>query len=362
MITAEQMNDKLWRIERAITTFAERAYRYYISNKQKYGYTYGKFGSFVTNQWSPVLRAWINRYPNIDLSDPNNWVELSKWNLLADKMAGSARAFGIVIQSKSPSMIGASMSDDLICGDELEKFRSMCTVGLRTDDAGQNPTLFVSVCWKGKCYERTVNLQPIMQALSQQILSKMDPVDAEIGGWFDSIKKVARHVSETKAVKSLYGDLKSAAKNRTLEEAAASAALGPEAGAAIHQAYQVHDLVLKAKKGHKESVAKLHKLKRLAKTDHRAAQAVATAAQINTQLNDKAQQFAGGFERNQFGQFEDNVAGWLWNKTYRSNGEVVMDGLGGKFPTVGMAIREGYYNGQDLIKNIKRRSIFHWNG
>jgi hypothetical protein len=180
-----------------------------------------------------------------------------------------------------------------------------------------------------------------------------DPM--QVQGWFDSIKSLAVNLANTKAVKSLYTDVKQYATNPKFQEMALSATLGPEAGAALATAYKVHDVLSNAKAGDQEAVQKLSNLKDAALAGNTAAaQALTTAQHMNDMMNDKMAQ------AQQYAQTQQQVKGWLYNRPYRTNAQVLADGLTGKFPTVGIALREGWHDGVTLGANLQRKSLFSW--
>jgi hypothetical protein len=171
----------------------------------------------------------------------------------------------------------------------------------------------------------------------------VDPL--QVQGWSDSIRRTARHLAESKAVKSLFTDLKNAAKSRKLQEIAVSAAAGPAAGLALNAAYKAHDALVAAKTGNPQAIAKLKALAKAASDgNQKAMQTLETAAIINDKLKSK--------------EASTQVSGWLYNRPYRSNLDVVTAPLRHEFPSLGLAIREGWHDGLEFAKTMKRKPLF----
>jgi len=169
-----------------------------------------------------------------------------------------------------------------------------------------------------------------------------------VQGWYDSIVKTARHLAETKAVKNLYHDLKKAASNRQLQSIALSAVVGPAAPSILNAAYQAHDAIVAARNGDAEAISKLKSLKEASDSGNQAAaQTLETARHINEMI--KAKEVSGGSQ--------SQVSGWLYNRPYRSNTDVIVDAASGKFPTVGIMLREGWHDGLDFVKTMHRKSL-----
>ena len=166
-----------------------------------------------------------------------------------------------------------------------------------------------------------------------------------VQGWYNSIVKTARHLAETKAVKTLYSDLKKAASNRQLQAIALSAVVGPAAPAVLSAAYQARDAIVAARDGDEEALAKLQALKEAADNGNQAAaQTLQTAKNMNDMIKQKE-------------NAQSQVSGWLYNRPYRTNADVLVDAASGKFPTVGMMLREGWQDGLDFAKNMERKPL-----
>lgn len=192
----------------------------------------------------------------------------------------------------------------------------------------------------------------------------VDPL--QVQGWFDKIKKVARHVGEAKAVKSLYGDLKTygakakayadkgakwaAAHQKELTMAAALVpGGGPFAAAAVQTGFKVYDAVQAARQKNPAALAALAKIKTLAENgDLKAADAYKAAQLMNNMM--KAKETGTKVSGDYY------VSGWLYNRPYRTNIQVVADAVQGKFPTVGMAIRQGWHDGLEFVGTMKRKN------
>jgi hypothetical protein len=50
------------------------------------------------------------------------------------------------------------------------------------------------------------------------------------------------------------------------------------------------------------------------------------------------------------------VQGWLYNRPYRTTAQVIEDGMTGHFPTIGMAIREGWHDGLEFAGTFQRKN------
>lgn len=195
----------------------------------------------------------------------------------------------------------------------------------------------------------------------------VDPL--QVQGWFDKIKKTARHLGEAKAVKTLYKDLKTygnkahsyankgaawAAKHQNEISMAAAfvPGAGPAVAASLKTGFKVYDAVQAARKKNPEALAALKKIKALAEDgDSKAIEAFAAAQKMNDMLNAKIAQYKTQVS----GDME--VAGWLYNRPYRTNSQVLLDAATGKFPTVSLALREGWHDGLEFVGQMKRRSL-----
>lgn len=168
----------------------------------------------------------------------------------------------------------------------------------------------------------------------------------QVQGWFDSAKKIAHNLAESKAVKSLYGDIKKVVKNKTFQEGVALATLGPAGVAMLDAAYKANDVVSAARDGDQEAMFKLMALKEAADAGNEAAvKTLNTARNLNSAMASKE-------------SGDTSVQGWLYNRPYRTNMQVVADGLEGRFPTVGLAARDGWHAGLEFAGTFKRKSLF----
>jgi len=298
---------------------------------------------------------------------------------------------------------------------ELAKFHKLCEISIIVEEDGSNPVLCVSANVRdtttGQYHEfkRSIALLPLMRALANKIreyhnklhmnvsgrlpdiTADFDNYDdwrmsferrsfyeapeylededlppgadpLQIQGWFDSIKKTARHLGEAKVVKSLYTELRtygvkaqhyadkgakwaSSHKNELSMAAALVPGVGPAVAASLQTGFRVYDAVQAARKKHPEALAALKKIKTMAEEgDLKAIEAFKAAQTMNDMLNAKE---AGA----------TNVTGWLYNKPYRTNSQVLLDAVTGKFPTVSMALREGWHDGLDFVGQMRRKNI-----
>jgi hypothetical protein len=176
-----------------------------------------------------------------------------------------------------------------------------------------------------------------------------DPL--EVQGWFDSIKNTAVNLAHNKAVKGLYHELKhygTWAKDHQKEIAAAAAATGFGAVAAgvMTASFKAYDALQAAKRGNHEAIKALKGLKTLADSGHHEAQQTLDAVRhMNEMMKAKAA-----------GQSPMKVTGWLYNKPYRTNLQVISDAANGKFPTLGIAMREGWHDGLAFAGFQKRKN------
>jgi len=191
----------------------------------------------------------------------------------------------------------------------------------------------------------------------------VDPL--QVQGWYDSIRNTARHLGEAKAVKSLYSELKTYGNkaqsyaNRGRSWAAShkgeigmAASFVPGGNAALQTGFKVYDAVQAARKKNPEALAALKKIKALAESgDSKAVEAFAAAQKMNDMLNAKIAQYKTRVS----GDME--VSGWLYNRPYRTNAQVLGDAVTGKFPTVSMALREGWQDGLKFAGVMQRRNI-----
>jgi hypothetical protein len=172
----------------------------------------------------------------------------------------------------------------------------------------------------------------------------------QVQGWSDSIKKLARELAESKAVKILYEDLKKAAKNKNVQRAALAATLGPAAIPLLDAAYKVHNVVVDARDGDEDAKEKLQGLRIAAEAGNKAAELSFNAAQnINEQLNDKEESAEGEV---------DFVQGWLYNRPYRTVAQTVTSPLRNEFPTLGMFMRDAWHEGLEFAGTMKRKPLF----
>lgn len=193
----------------------------------------------------------------------------------------------------------------------------------------------------------------------------VDPL--QVQGWFDKIKKTARHLGEIKAVKTLYKDLKTygnkaasyaqkgakwaEAHKNELATAAAMAGAGPLGAAALKTGFKVYDAVQAAKKNNPEALLALKKIKTLAEEgDFKAIEAYKAAQYMNDMLKEKE-------SKTQVSGDGYMVQGWLYNRPYRTNAQVLLDAATGKFPTVSLALREGWHDGLNFVGSMKRKNI-----
>lgn len=184
-----------------------------------------------------------------------------------------------------------------------------------------------------------------------------DPL--QVQGWFDSIKHIASRVGEIKIVKSLYSDIQQAGRyaqkgaewakshKDLLKKIAANSGI-PGAEGAIDMGFKVYDVVKAAKNDHPEAINALKKIKALADAgDEKAQQAILAAKNMNDMLNakDNADRL----------QAYTQVSGWLYNSPYRTNLQTLADAATGKFPTMSMAIREGWHDGLAFAGSMQRK-------
>jgi len=300
---------------------------------------------------------------------------------------------------------------------ELAKFHKLCEVSIIVEEDGSNPVLCVSANVRdtttGEYHEfkRSVALLPLMRALANKIREYHDKLHLQmsvsgrisditadfdsyddwrmdierrsflnapeflddgglppgadplqIQGWLDSIKKTARHLGEAKAVKSLYTELKtyghkaqhyadkgtkwaSAHKNEISMASAFIPGVGPGVAAAMQTGFKVYDAVQAAKKNNPEALAALKKIKSLAEDgDPKAIEAFKTAQNMLEMMKAKE---AGATQ----------VSGWLYNRPYRTNAQTLMDAAAGKFPTLSLALREGWHDGLSFVGQMQRKNI-----
>jgi hypothetical protein len=173
----------------------------------------------------------------------------------------------------------------------------------------------------------------------------VDPL--QVSGWYDNIVNTARHLAESKAVKNLYHDLKNIAKNKGVQQIALTALIGPVgASAAMSLGYKVNALVVAAKAGDEMAAEKLDDLNASAKAGNaKAQQAMDTALNINDLMNDKA------------ANIQEQVQGWWYNRPYRTT----LQALTSSFPGVGIAMRQGWHDGLEFAKTMKRRPLRSFN-
>ena len=169
----------------------------------------------------------------------------------------------------------------------------------------------------------------------------VDPL--QVSGWYDNIVSTARHLAESKAIKNLYHDIKQVAKNRGVQQLALSAIIGPAAASAtMNLGFKVNALVVAAKAGDELAAEKLDELNAMAKAGNaKAQQAMDTALNINDLMNDKAVNIT------------EQVQGWLYNRPYRTT----LEALSSPFPGVGVFLRQGWHDGLEFAKTMKRKPI-----
>ncbi len=291
---------------------------------------------------------------------------------------------------------------------ELAQFHKLCEISVIVEEDGSNPVLCASVSVRDSNtgeyhdFKRSIALAPIMKALAAKIRQYHDKylhsgntqvrgenhwrglgqdydaprdnyfLDAseytdtqglppgvdplQVQGWFDKIKKVARSVGEVKVVKGLYGEMKTygkqaeayakagakfAAANKGALAMAASAI--PGGSAALETSFKVYDAVKAAQKQNPEAMLALKKIKALAESgDLKAVQAFKAAQTMNDMMKAKHQNM--------------HVSGWLYNRPYRTNTQVIADGLTGKFPTVGIALRQGWHDALSFAGSMNRKN------
>lgn len=365
-MTPQELDDKIWKQENAFSIYGREWDRFVRLNpSSKPGYE--KFRNYLNSNWSRFMTAWIRDYSEGCITDVTPW---ETWFRAVQK---SSSKFGI----PQNTLIGADM---ITTHDHrtLMEFRKLCGAQLLLNENGEDPILCVFCNHKGKIYKRCIQLAPIIKEIFYKLksagknlhremgaeldeafnegfdtgvrdgidaLEDVEGGDTQIQGWWDDAKRTARHVADAKATKELFHDVKSAASNPMLQKGAAS--FIPGAGAAM----QIHDMITSAKAGNRKSLAKLHEMKHDAKKgDKSAHQALKTAKNINIMLNLKA-------ELNPLSMFEEEIGGWLYNKPYRSNFDTISDGMGGKFPTVGLTMRDAYNKPNDILLAKNRKKI-----
>lgn len=190
-----------------------------------------------------------------------------------------------------------------------------------------------------------------------------DPL--QVQGWYDSIVNTARHLAESKAVKTLYADLKRTAKSREFQKLALTETLGPAAGPLVDAAYKVHDVVVQARDGNLRAQRKLEALRLSADSGNEASiLTLDTASNINDKLN--AKQGIHKEDREDSGDSEeessDFIQGWLYNRPYRSVTDVVTAPLRNEFPSLGLFMRQAWHDGLEFAGTMKRKPLFKLGG
>lgn len=179
-----------------------------------------------------------------------------------------------------------------------------------------------------------------------------DPL--QVQGWYDSIVNTARHLAESKAVKTLYADLKRTAKSKEFQKLALTEVFGPAAGPMVDAAYKVHDIVVQARDGNLHAQAKLETLRLSAEAGNEAANlTMDTASNINDKLNDKE-----ASQEDHEEESSDFVQGWLYNRPYRSTTDVLTAPLRGEFPSIGLFARQAWHDGLEFAATMKRKPLF----
>lgn len=230
-----------------------------------------------------------------------------------------------------------------------------------------------TACWVGAEELRNMVFIDAPENLPM-LVSGEDPMQVE--GWFDSIKHMADRIAHAKVVKTLYTSVRAIVTNPQLQAYAAQAVLGPLGPKAVEVAHQMADIVQSARAGDTTAQNKIVALADASKNGNQAAtQALLQAKQLNETIKAKEAGSPPALTPEEESQIEidpqvgvpsanltDQIQGWLYNRPYRTNEQVLADALSGRFPTVSLAIRQGWHDGLGFIATMQRRNLSPFGG
>lgn len=252
--------------------------------------------------------------------------------------------------------------------------RGSISVTVTRDDDGTYLT--ANLTHNGKTYTEEVALDPIIDRLQDMIANYHAALHGDrvagLGDYYHQAVGIAKRVAASKAARMVVDQVN--AHKRDLVKQAAGFIPGGKAMADI--VYKVHDIVSKAKEGDRVAKAKLETLVDMANEgDNQAKAAVRLAAIVARRIREQEDDtevsgrnhrrsasrrrttiprraplmlapppaYDDGCCDEQEDQYDDQSAGWTYNRPYRGIPEVLVNLE--KSPGVGMGLRELYNRG-----------------